>query len=102
MPGCRSTFNLGIDFLRENCSIKKGKFQICPSNFRYLQIYPAIFHNFKFAHNLPIPSTENPPQVATTTKAQTGYGLELGGGVREGLGRVRKVRVRKFGLVGKS
>jgi hypothetical protein len=30
--------------------IKKGKFQIYPSNFRYLQIYPAIFHNYKFAH----------------------------------------------------
>jgi len=30
--------------------IVKGKFQIYPSNFRYLQIYPAIFHNYKFAH----------------------------------------------------
>ena len=72
-------------------------------NFKYTPQTSAIYRFtqlFFIITNLPIPSTGNPPQVVTTTNAQSGY--ELGGGVREGLGRVRKVRVRKFGLVGKS
>jgi len=81
------------------CSIFKRE------NFKYTPQTSAIYRFtqlFFIITNLPIPSTGNPPQVVTTTKAQSGYELELGGGVREGLGRVRKVRVRKFGLVGKS